>query len=47
MRKAPAAVRKGFWMGSPSNELVTKENNRAVALHIGTAMLISEFAKRT
>lgn len=47
IRKAPTAVRSGFSMGSPKTELVANENRSAMALQIGTAVLMSEFAKRT
>ena len=45
IRDAPNAVWNGFSMGSPKNELVKKENNKAIALQIGTA-LMPEFANR-
>jgi hypothetical protein len=47
MKEAPNAVRDGFLMGSPNTELVTKENNSAMALQMGTAVLMSDFARRT
>ena len=46
MREAPNAVRSGCLIGSPNSELVTKENKRAMALQMGTAKLMSDFANR-
>ena len=46
MREAPNIVWNGFSIGSPNNELVKNENNNAIALQIGTAIEILEFANR-
>jgi hypothetical protein len=43
---APNIVWNGFSIGSPNNELVKNENNNAIALHIGTAIEILEFANK-
>ena len=47
IRPAPNAVFGRLWMGSPKNQLVTKENKRAIALQMGTAVLMSDLARRT
>ena len=46
IREAPNIVWNGFSIGSPNNELVKNENNNAIALQIGTAIEILEFANR-
>ena len=46
IKEAPRAVLGRFGIGSPRTELVTKENKSAMALQIGTAVLMSDLARR-